>query len=127
MKFKLRAWDNDNECMCDVVAMDWVDGEIITAHLEKSNGYCYKVYPEKDYGDSIHFMLYSDMVDEIKKINVCEFDIVTFTYDNILYSGIVKYVNNGFIIEYSSTLKHIPINNVDNLLINGNLYEGDIK
>ena len=92
---KFRAWDNTLKKMYEVVAIDWVDNQIISAHL-KRNGEIRKVYPGKKYGDDIIFMQYTGLNDKNNK-KIYEGDVLSTDLDRPYL--IVEFKNGCFVFQ----------------------------
>ena len=118
LEIKFRAWDKRTKKMYEVVAIDWVDGKIITAHL-KRQGEVRKVYPEEKYGDDIIFMQYTGESDK-NKVEICTNDIIKIkpVFLGVPYVGVVKFINGAYIIELNKK-QYVLLYDT----INGSTYE----
>jgi uncharacterized phage protein (TIGR01671 family) len=121
LEIKFRAWDKRTKKMYEVVAIDWVDGKIITAHL-KRQGEVRKVYPEEKYGDDIIFMQYTGLPDT-NGVEICKDDIVEYKYSTKVFNSKVQFKHGMFCVQDKSYSPQLSIEESYKFEIIGNKWD----
>jgi len=118
---KFRAWYVDVKKMYEVVAIDWADNQIISAHL-KRNGEVRKVYPNDKYGDNIIFMQYTGLNDKNDK-EIFTGDMVKYKYLTKTFYSIVKFKHGMFCVQDKTYSPQLSIEESYKFEVVGNKWE----
>lgn len=93
----IRAWDNDEKRMGQVVAIGWWNDkrQITSCHLKYDDGTIRKKYPHKECGDDIDFERWTGLTDRNGK-RIFEGDRCRVTRTAILAYGVITFANGCF-------------------------------